>query len=70
MAGRAFLQDFLADLPLFRRGQPIEKALGATSGKLKKDLGKDKPIGGPFPFHLQAPNTKRQYPIGENCPAR
>jgi hypothetical protein len=43
-AGRAFLRGCLADLPLFKRGQPAKKGFDVTSEKLEKDLGKDKPI--------------------------
>ena len=42
VAGRVFLRGCLADLPLFKRGQPAEKSLCITSGKTEKDLGKDK----------------------------
>ena len=46
MAKRAFLRGCLLDLPLFKRGQPAKKGLCVTSGKLEKDLGKDKPATG------------------------
>ena len=35
-------------MPLFKQGQPAKKGLSVTSGKLEKDLGKDKLAGGAF----------------------
>ena len=63
VAERAFLRGFLANLPLFKRGQPAKKDRGVTAEKSKEHLGKDKAAR---PGAFCRARKRRQRPPGRS----